>query len=724
MALSSLVLAGVLISSAASAPLPVSSFDVTWTTPTPFDGKNYADAMPAGNGDVVVLAWGNATAGGLDAYIRSPRAMHTDATHFTIARLHVEVSPNPFKVGSYYNQTHHLQDGSIVVQGGGSGPDDYTASLTLMVDANAPVVLVSVASRDGVTPLSLTAALTSVRAPTGVTSYQLPFHCNASSVRPDGVSAAPLPAPAPAGSVALWHTNSIADGDPDYRSFSFTLQGLASLLPRFPDPLDGRIFGAGMLGGAGADGAGAALLRTSPTTLVSAAPAPAFLVQVHIRTDEGARGDEAAWLHALAAQMAAGPPPAARIAASAAWWRDFWARSYIAVGDGAGPGAPARVGVFPCGGSNAPGQVLTLNATTGEVRLPGGACFAASGDGVVAAPCAGAKPWLLTPCTAKGCGAGDMWVRQGAEDVVLGIPGATCPWLDTWSIDDPTGVEKNELWAWSLADGTLRTLCKTCPQLCVTAVAGDAPPSLSAQYARTRFVQAVQSRNAPGTSAIPIPFNGMLFTNMAGCNGPNDVDYRQWGPDSWWQNTRLPYGAMLAAGDFDTMRVILDWAASFLPLALARTALLLPGEKGVFFTETVNVFGLYQDGEVSCSPRPANYPVWLEGPGSTGGWVRFDFGGNALGPEAGLMALDYYLHTGDADAAARYIPIATATLDFYSSHYPNRTADGKLLLWPTQVLETYWCVRACCLPILTQRVSNSVPLLSPVVNPLTPPPPP
>jgi hypothetical protein len=41
---------------------------------------------------------------------------------------------------------------------------------------------------------------------------------------------------------------------------------------------------------------------------------------------------------------------------------------------------------------------------------------------------------------------------------------------------------------------------------------------------------------------------------------------------------------MLAAGDYDTLAVVLDWASSFLPLALARTRLLLPGVKGTFFT--------------------------------------------------------------------------------------------------------------------------------------------
>ena len=156
-----------------------------------------------------------------------------------------------------------------------------------------------------------------------------------------------------------------------------------------------------------------------------------------------------------------------------------------------------------------------------------------------------------------------------------------------------------------------------------------------------------------------------------------------------WQNTRLPYGAMLAAGDYDTLAVVLDWASSFLPLAIARTQLLLPGVKGTFFTEIVNAFGLYQ-GKMYSGPdctRTPGYPPWL----SMGGWVRWDFSGNALGPEAGLMALDLYLHTGNLSQAQKYVPIATNTLDFIASFYKNRSADGKMIIWPTQVLESWWC---------------------------------
>ena len=31
------------------------------------------------------------------------------------------------------------------------------------------------------------------------------------------------------------------------------------------------------------------------------------------------------------------------------------------------------------------------------------------------------------------------------------------------------------------------------------------------------------------------------------------------------------------------------------------------------------------------------------------------------------------------------------TLKFFYHHYPNRTSDGIVVLWPTQAIETYWC---------------------------------
>lgn len=56
-----------------------------------------------------------------------------------------------------------------------------------------------------------------------------------------------------------------------------------------------------------------------------------------------------------------------------------------------------------------------------------------------------------------------------------------------------------------------------------------------------------------------------------------------------------------------------------------------------------------------------------------------------------LMVLDHYMYTGNVTALQRYLPIAVSAADFFRQHYNNRTSDGKYVIWPTQVMEQYWC---------------------------------
>lgn len=502
--------------------------DVTYSSATHFDGANYADGMPAGNGRVVVLAWGNVTDGSIDFYVRSPLAMHTDTQLYTLARISVAVSPNPFLSGTYYNQTISLSDGSITVLGGGTTYDDYLISLKLWVDANSDAVFVESSSRDGSTNFSLLTTINSVRPTSRFTYGPLDFQCQSSSSGPDIF--ATLPSPAPVGSIAIYHVNDVSSGDTSLFNSSMNIQGLSSLLGTFSDPLDGRIFGLGITGGSGEDGTGTPLTRTSSSSLASAAPSSSFLVTIAVQVDPNAGGDSTKYLQDLSTALVSGPSPSARKAASDAWWSSFWARSWIDLPPS--PPPPPRVGVFPCDGSAS--QTMLYNSTTGEVRLPGNSCFAPNSDGTVVSTgaCTSEELWTILPCSASGCNSGDYWVQNKADQRVLGLPGATCPWIDTWTVDNPTGVMKNELWIFNNTDSTLRTLCTACSLQCITTVPPsdkDVPSVLAAQYARTRFIQAVQSRG----HAVPIKFNGMLFTSMTGENGPKDIDYRQWGPNHW-----------------------------------------------------------------------------------------------------------------------------------------------------------------------------------------------
>ena len=67
-------------------------------------------------------------------------------------------------------------------------------------------------------------------------------------------------------------------------------------------------------------------------------------------------------------------------------------------------------------------------------------------------------------------------------------------------------------------------------------------------YALQRYMAA-----CVGRGKYPIKFNGSLFTVPHAARKLEDADFRLWGPGYWWQNTRLPYFPMCAAGDFEMM---------------------------------------------------------------------------------------------------------------------------------------------------------------------------
>ena len=314
-----------LLALAAALPPDPSTYDVIWTAPTA--NKSMTDAMPTGNGRVVVLAWAEPALGALAFYVRSPLALALDTQVYTLARVGLALSPNPCAApAAPYQQRLHLADGSISLTCG-------SVTVAVLVDASADAIVVTARDASGA-PFALNATLESVR-PASRFNYKLDFQCQESSSGPDVLLAA-LPAPAPRASLALYHVNSAAAGDWSLFNASMRQQGLAPLLASeggaFSDPLEGRIFGLGMTGAAGAEGLGAPLVRAGPSSLLSAAPAPAFALLLAVRVDGGAGGDGEAWAAALAAALAAPPAPTARAAAAAAWWAAFWARAYFVPG--------------------------------------------------------------------------------------------------------------------------------------------------------------------------------------------------------------------------------------------------------------------------------------------------------------------------------------------------------------------------------------------------------
>ena len=207
---------------AAAAPSPA-VYDVSWSAPSPPSAGHYADGMPLGNGAAVILVWANVTAGGLSFYVRHPHAQHTDSQPFTIARVTAALTPNPFAAGPYYNQTHHLEDGSVTILAGGADLATHAVAMRVYVDANSDTVVVTAAARDGATPYALAVRVDSVRPLSTLLRYTLPFQCFASTSRPD-VAGRVTVAPAPPGAIALRHENCVACGDPALWAYSIAQQ--------------------------------------------------------------------------------------------------------------------------------------------------------------------------------------------------------------------------------------------------------------------------------------------------------------------------------------------------------------------------------------------------------------------------------------------------------------------------------------------------------------------
>jgi hypothetical protein len=182
-----------------------------------------------------------------------------------------------------------------------------------------------------------------------------------------------------------------------------------------------------------------------------------------------------------------------------------------------------------------------------------------------------------------------------------------------------------------------------------------------------------------GRGNFPIKFNGSLFTvNDAENDNP---DFRRWGGHYWFQNTRLPYWAMLSSGDFDMMKPLFEMYRQALPLAKMRSQIYSDHE-GVFFPETMTFWGTYANDGYGVDGR-MDYP----GEPTRNPYIRYHYTGTL---ELLAMLIDTYAYTRDREFLEQYLlPIADECLLWWDQHW-EREASGKLQMYPVHSQETYW----------------------------------
>ena len=200
----------------------------------------------------------------------------------------------------------------------------------------------------------------------------------------------------------------------------------------------------------------------------------------------------------------------------------------------------------------------------------------------------------------------------------------------------------------------------------------DECAAITTAYAAQRYLTACASRGR-----LPIRFNGTLFT----ISHRGDPDYRRWGNGYWWQNTRLPYYPMFAAGDIDGTDALFDMYFGKLEFFKKRTKKYF-GHDGAYFPECMQPWG---DHFMGCYGPECEWKYRKDKhqyhPCHKYAWV------GQL--ELSLMAIMRWQHTrDDAWFKKNALPSIREYVRYFDGHF-KLDAKGRYHMYPAQAVETW-----------------------------------
>lgn len=206
---------------------------------------------------------------------------------------------------------------------------------------------------------------------------------------------------------------------------------------------------------------------------------------------------------------------------------------------------------------------------------------------------------------------------------------------------------------------------------------GPGAETVTRGYTMQRYINA-----CGGRGAMPIKFNGSIFTvDAREGEACFDADYRRWGGGYWFQNTRLTYWAMIAAGDFDLMEPWFQMYLDALELAVARDRLCFGIDGAAMFPETMTFWGTFLNNNYGYD-RGDLPPGISQNP-----YIRRYWQG---GLELLAVLLDAWETSGDdALLHEKLLVLAPPILRHYFGYYTRRDEEGKMLLSPSQSLENW-----------------------------------
>lgn len=659
----SLAISSLLLSSETFDP---SRYNVTWDSP----GKGPQDSMPLGNGDITLNAWTLADGslhmliGKQDSYDRNGRLLKVGG---------LALHPGKPAAEGDFRQTLHLEDSTLRVD---FQTADGPARWLLWVDARHPVVHAVLESGEAMTARAELALWRNQNE--ALTRLEVADVWNKIPNAPPTVVPADTIVPAAPGRIGWFHFNDESVGVPA----TMRHQGL----PYDPakDMLLNRVFGgllghpAGVPDGARALDAPAALRHHFQLVVTTRHPS-----------------SPADWLYETEAlaRAARARDAAADLAAHQAHWRDFWQRSWIEI-DGPSAGLripenahPLRIGIDSAGGNRlaaewgrvsfrrADGSLILEKPepTPGELPHPQGWDFSRGLHAEIWIRIQGRPTGRLIDKIRAGGSDGFLFdLQQGKPRLIVG----------RHTLQADAQVPENELVHLAIDVAAEGMAIRMNGRL----LAEHKPPVTNDAFHLTQVYHLQRHIFAcAGGGEYPIRFNGSTFT-IPHQGSPGGPDYRRWGNGLWWQNIRLPYYAITAAGDTELMHSLFrTYVEDVLPVSIERTRL-YSGLPGAFLPECVYPWGAAFAqcyGPKPFSERGGSFAERIQ----DSGWHKWEW---TSAPELLWLMILYYEHTFDRDFLTKtLIPTARELLVSFDARFDDGP-DGKMIMHPSMALETWW----------------------------------
>jgi len=305
---------------------PPDAYNVVWESP----GKNSADSMPCGGGDIGLNVW--VEDGEVLFYMQRSGSLAETNEYLKLGRVRLRLDPNPFAgADAKFRQELKLREGHVEIRGSSVGKDGkpIDATVRIWVEVKRPVIHVEVDSSQAI---SASASYENWR----LEDEMIPHNDRRRSFftlakYPGEVKLGKDHVAHAAGGVLFYHRN---PGENTLPEMLIAQQGLGAFKDEIVDDLRNRTFG-GLLTGAGfkATGESEGKYQTAAYrawNLRSEKPARRHHLRVVTHIAQTETPD--VWRQGLQATVDASADDleAAR-KNTLAWWAGFWNRSWIVI---------------------------------------------------------------------------------------------------------------------------------------------------------------------------------------------------------------------------------------------------------------------------------------------------------------------------------------------------------------------------------------------------------